>query len=290
MRYPLAENRITAGFGWYTVFGSRSMHYGLDLGAVRDGRVMAAHGGRVIMSLFDSAGGNMVAIRGPFCSGYDLLTRYAHLASRAVCEGAQVDEGRVIGMQGNTGARTTGTHLHFETWLIPSASPYRYSLRESCAVDPLGVCKLRADQSFDANGKTCWAPIPDPEPKVALTRIEGVVLTPKSGFELFFVPDNATSPLVAGEGRSRHYSSHIFAQKSYPCLYSAVNCGFEWIGIDTPWGLLWCGRDDSRMELAGLPEAEGHADKDKEAGERPRGGPLPNPVRAAQRLQNMKRR
>jgi murein DD-endopeptidase MepM/ murein hydrolase activator NlpD len=45
--------------------------------------------------------------------GDGVETRYAHLSSAAVNEGARVAAGDVIARSGNSG-RATGAHLHFE--------------------------------------------------------------------------------------------------------------------------------------------------------------------------------
>ena len=43
-------------------------------------------------------------------------TRYAHLSSLAVSEGQYVEQGTIIGYEGDTG-NVTGPHLHYEVYM-----------------------------------------------------------------------------------------------------------------------------------------------------------------------------
>lgn len=98
--------------------GSLSSHYGYRNGRRHTGTdiplstgdpVLAAFGGTVRVSMFNSGYGNLVVIRHP----NGLETYYAHLSERKVEEGDVVNSGDVIGLGGSTG-RSTGPHLHFE--------------------------------------------------------------------------------------------------------------------------------------------------------------------------------
>ncbi|GEM_PF-5824260 len=95
-----------------------------------DPEVIAAHGGTVLLSGYDSGGGNYVVLRGEFSDRYDVITRYFHLAKRSVVKGRYLQTGERIGIQGNTGTQTTGQHLHFEVWIVPKNVGYSVSLRE----------------------------------------------------------------------------------------------------------------------------------------------------------------
>ncbi len=95
-------------------FGRRwgRMHNGIDVGVSTGTPVHAAAPGNVITVGFDRYGwGNYVMI--DHGSGY--ATLYAHLSRAAVGPGQHVDSAQVIGFSGSTG-RSTGPHVHFETW------------------------------------------------------------------------------------------------------------------------------------------------------------------------------
>jgi murein DD-endopeptidase MepM/ murein hydrolase activator NlpD len=85
---------------------------GVDLAAPRGTTIVAAAGGNVIIargSGWNGGYGNYVVISHP--NGTQTL--YAHLNSVATYEGAQVEQGQLIGYSGSTG-KSTGPHLHFE--------------------------------------------------------------------------------------------------------------------------------------------------------------------------------
>lgn len=71
---------------------------------------LASAAGTVVTSTFYTDAGNTIVID----HGGGWVTRYLHLASRAVGVGAAVGQGQQIGAVGNTGSATTGAHLHFE--------------------------------------------------------------------------------------------------------------------------------------------------------------------------------
>ena len=85
-------------------------HQGVDLPLKTGDPVYAAFTGKVRMSKYLGAFGNLVVIR----HDNGLETFYAHLSNRSVEVGDWVNAGDVIGLGGSTG-RSTGPHLHFET-------------------------------------------------------------------------------------------------------------------------------------------------------------------------------
>ncbi len=85
-------------------------HQGVDLPLKTGDPVYAAFTGKVRMSKYFGAFGNLVVIR----HENGIETFYAHLSKRNVAEGDWVNAGDVIGLGGSTG-RSTGPHLHFET-------------------------------------------------------------------------------------------------------------------------------------------------------------------------------
>ncbi len=84
-------------------------HKGIDIAAPVGTPIYAATSGKAIVSPGLNGGyGNLLKIIG---DTYD--TRYAHLSSFEVSNGAKVSRGQVVAKVGNTG-RSTGPHLHFE--------------------------------------------------------------------------------------------------------------------------------------------------------------------------------
>jgi hypothetical protein len=93
-------------------FGMRRgrRHQGVDLPLKKGDPIYAAFTGKVRMSKYLGAYGNVVVIR----HENGIETFYAHLSERHVEADQWVNAGEVIGLGGSTG-RSTGPHLHFET-------------------------------------------------------------------------------------------------------------------------------------------------------------------------------
>ena len=93
-------------------FGPRRgrRHQGVDLPLKVGDPVYATFTGKVRVSKYWGAFGNLVIIR----HDNGLETFYAHLSKRNVEVGDWVNAGDVIGLGGSTG-RSTGPHLHYET-------------------------------------------------------------------------------------------------------------------------------------------------------------------------------
>ena len=85
-------------------------HQGVDLPLKTGDPIYAAFTGKVRVSKYWGAFGNLVIIR----HDNGIETFYAHLSKRYVDVGDWVNAGDVIGLGGSTG-RSTGPHLHFET-------------------------------------------------------------------------------------------------------------------------------------------------------------------------------
>ncbi|KNZ33693.1 MAG: peptidase M23 [Methylibium sp. NZG] len=102
---------VGSGFGFRTdpFTGQAALHTGLDFPADVGTPVMAAAGGVVQLSEFQSQYGNVVEID----HGKGLVTRYAHNSKVLVKTGDIVKRSQVIAEVGTTG-RSTGPHLHFE--------------------------------------------------------------------------------------------------------------------------------------------------------------------------------
>ncbi len=108
--YPV-KARITSPFGprRHPIFGVRSMHSGIDLGAPRGTPIKASEGGLVIYAGWYGGYGKVVIV--DHSKGFTTL--YAHMDTINVSVGQRVNQSAVLGYEGATGY-ATGPHLHFE--------------------------------------------------------------------------------------------------------------------------------------------------------------------------------
>jgi len=93
----------------HPVYGYRSCHTGIDIGAPSGQPIKAAAAGTVVSASANSAYGNMTIIS----HNGGLATMYAHQSRFGVRAGQTVKQGQVIGYVGTTGY-SSGPHLHFE--------------------------------------------------------------------------------------------------------------------------------------------------------------------------------
>jgi len=116
---------ITSGYGWriHPIFGYRSLHDGIDIGAGCGTPVVAAADGTVLSEYYSTSYGNRLIVDHGLQRGVGLATIANHLSRYAVGVGAHVERGQVIGYVGTTGW-STGCHLHFTV------------LQNGVAVDP----------------------------------------------------------------------------------------------------------------------------------------------------------
>lgn len=110
LNYPVKSKTITSPFGAtgdskYHVNG----HQGVDFGVSQGTQVYAAADGTVSSTQFEYGYGQTVRID----HGNGFTTLYAHLSQASVSNGQVVTVGQPIALSGNTGAWTTGAHLHF---------------------------------------------------------------------------------------------------------------------------------------------------------------------------------
>lgn len=107
-KWPVS-GRVTSGYGWRTLFGSRDFHLGIDIGCAYGTTVKASDGGKVTYAGWKGSYGKLVIITHDDGS----KTYYAHNSQILVNVGDRVYQGQPISKVGLTGT-TTGPHLHFE--------------------------------------------------------------------------------------------------------------------------------------------------------------------------------
>lgn len=112
-KMPVANFNVSSDFGIrkHPLTGKTHFHTGLDLmSETGDDKVFAVKPGVVVMAEFHPQYGNTVVIR--HLNGVESL--YAHMAQLTVKVGDKVTTESLLGYIGNTGASSTGKHLHLE--------------------------------------------------------------------------------------------------------------------------------------------------------------------------------
>lgn len=125
VRRPVrGDPEVSSGFGPRRdpFLGIMAFHAGIDFRGSTGDPVTAAAAGTVAQAGRNGGFGVMVEID----HGHGLSTRYAHLSALNVREGQTVTAGQMVGRVGSTG-RSTGPHLHYETWVENEAvNPERF--------------------------------------------------------------------------------------------------------------------------------------------------------------------
>lgn len=123
LAWPM-DGIMTQGYGntGFTALGY-NFHNGIDLAAAANTPIYAAGAGTVAATgTGGGAYGNWVAIRhdGGKFAAHPIMTLYAHMSSFVVRSGQALNEGDLVGFEGNTGNTTRllygphrGYHLHF---------------------------------------------------------------------------------------------------------------------------------------------------------------------------------
>jgi murein DD-endopeptidase MepM/ murein hydrolase activator NlpD len=112
----LGAHEFAMGAGRFGAARTGHTHQGQDTMAACGTPLVAARGGTVQYSGYQSAAGNYIVIDG---KGSSLDFMYAHLAEPSpLLTGEQVRTGQAIGIVGDTGD-ATACHLHFEIWTAP---------------------------------------------------------------------------------------------------------------------------------------------------------------------------
>ncbi len=108
------DGYVTSPFGYriHPIYGYRSLHDGVDLGASCGTPIRASAKGKVLSEYYHTAYGNRLVIDHGVHFGVGVATISNHLSMYAVAEGEKVKRGQIIGYVGNTGW-STGCHLHF---------------------------------------------------------------------------------------------------------------------------------------------------------------------------------
>ncbi len=255
-QFPINVISVSARFVMYTVQGRTTMHYGLDSACNIGTPLYAAHDGKVIGSFYDNAGGYMLVIQ-----GQNKLSRYAHLSSRVAKINQTVERGELIGYTGNTGAATTGPHLHFETWITPDNYVYNYNDRTRYAVDPMSVCHLMPGQEFyNPRGLSMAKPIPYPEPNIPATSVTGTMTVFDGDVRFRTIPETDDYQyVVGGYDRSKTVFGDFFNVGVYPIVAICINV-YNWALVDTGRGLFWVsefsGRTKINVDTPPTPEPE----------------------------------
>lgn len=114
LRWPVESRRITSAYGWriHPVWGYRSFHTGIDIGANWGDDIVASLPGRVIAVDYMGPYGLAMVID----HGDSVATVYAHMSRAYVQAGDVVSSGERIGAIGCTGW-CTGPHIHYEVRL-----------------------------------------------------------------------------------------------------------------------------------------------------------------------------
>lgn len=104
-------------------FNPDSRHFGVDIAAHPNESVLATLDGTVVLSGYTAETGYVIEIQ----HNRDFISVYKHCGSLLKQMGDKVKAGDVIALVGNTGAQTTGPHLHFELWRKGEAlNPEKY--------------------------------------------------------------------------------------------------------------------------------------------------------------------
>lgn len=112
---PPVSCRVSSPWGMriHPVLKTQKMHKGVDYACPEGTPIRAAHGGNG-SGLVHSGGGNIAKV-----NNGNIETKYMHTRFYSVptaMGSAPVAQGDIIASSGNTGAWTTGPHLHFEVY------------------------------------------------------------------------------------------------------------------------------------------------------------------------------
>ncbi len=101
------------GMRWHPIHGGYRMHYGLDIGAPTNAKIVAPANGYVSYARYHYSFGNCIKLEIGTFDGVSYQLLFAHANKLAVEEGEYVTRGQVIAYVGTTGD-SNGPHLHLE--------------------------------------------------------------------------------------------------------------------------------------------------------------------------------
>ena len=109
---PTSSSYISSVYGWRRdpISGESKFHYGIDIAAPQNSKIVAPLDGTVVYTKYSNTGYGIHMLVN-HNNGY--YTLYGHCNSLAVSAGQSVKQGQVIAYVGTTGY-STGYHLHFE--------------------------------------------------------------------------------------------------------------------------------------------------------------------------------
>lgn len=93
-------------------FNSAADHFGIDLVSEPNARISSVMDGTVIFAGWTVETGYVIYIQ----HDADLVSAYKHNSQLLKGKGDRVQAGEAVAIIGNTGALSTGPHLHFELW------------------------------------------------------------------------------------------------------------------------------------------------------------------------------
>lgn len=93
-------------------YNPKDKHFGIDIVAEKDAPIKCVNEGTVIMASWTDDTGYVMMVQ----HASKLISVYKHCSVLLKKAGDFVQTGEVIAIIGNTGALTSGAHLHFELW------------------------------------------------------------------------------------------------------------------------------------------------------------------------------
>ena len=143
-KLPLKKLGITSTWEEHISRGTRGQDFGwFDY----EGEPIYAMNDGIVMDIGkNSSAGNYVWIKHEFVNN-DMWSRYLHIkdGGTKVKVGQKVTRGQEIAIMGNTG-ESTGTHLHFEIWVVPKGWKFNWN-------DRAKYSKPSTDNAFAFDGQ-----------------------------------------------------------------------------------------------------------------------------------------